>query len=69
MENIKFVTEKSARIEVTTILGVPTQTRVVDSLSYFFMIASRSIGSVASTVALFFLKKAMLSSFLKELKG
>ena len=51
-------------IDVTIILGTPSQTRVVDSLSYFFIIESRSTGPSA-TVCGFFLNNDISFSFLK----
>ena len=50
--------EKAARMQVTTTLGLPSQTRTLDSRSYFFMTASRSMGSWTAG-ADFFLKKAI----------
>ena len=37
--------ENTARTRVTASFGVPSQMRVLDSWSYFFITASRSIGS------------------------
>ena len=52
--------EKVARMQVTTSFGLPSQTRVLDSLSYFFITASRS--SPVAEAGVFFLNRFMLSS-------
>ena len=57
--------EKAAKIQFIIIFGVPSQTRVLDSRSNFFITASKSIGS--STVVFFFLENNnKLPTFLKN---
>ena len=48
--------ENAAKTQFTTVLGAPSQTRVLDSLSNFFITASKSIGS--SALETFFLEKS-----------
>ena len=48
--------ENNAKNELTIILGTPSQTRTLDSRSYFFITDSKSLASTTS--AAFFLKNA-----------
>ena len=54
--------ENEARMQVTMILGVPSHTRIFDSLSYFFITASRSIGACCNLGSLFFLENNKANS-------
>ena len=54
-------------MQLTKTLGLPSHTRTLDSLSYFFITASTSIGPSAATA--FFLNKAnFILPFLKHTK-